>query len=71
MVLAMKSIVVVGAGPAGVVCALGLHRLGLNVVVVNTPRKFSAVEGTTQRVLNSFQQLGLTKALATINPSYS
>ena len=63
----MQHIVILGAGPAGVVCALGLQRLGYAVTVVTTPRSFAAVEGVSERVLQGLQQAGLGLALATVN----
>lgn len=65
----MHSIIVVGAGPAGAVCALGLQRLGLPVTVVSKPRSFAAVEGTTARVMQSLHQGGLFQALDVIHQS--
>ncbi|MFT0212314.1 tryptophan 7-halogenase [Pseudomonas sp. F1_0610] len=65
----MQHIVVLGAGPAGAVCALGLHKLGYLVTVVSSKRSFAALEGVSQRVLHAFQQAGLDLALATVNQS--
>ena len=63
----MQHIVVLGAGPAGTVCALGLHRLGYAVTVVTIPRLFSAIEGVSERVLSALKQAGLDLALATVD----
>ncbi|WP_044874228.1 FAD-dependent monooxygenase [Pseudomonas sp. LFM046] len=60
----MTEIVVLGAGPAGAAVALGLKRLGYAVRVVSEWRRFAAVEGVSQRVLDGLRQAGLNRALA-------
>jgi len=60
----LKSIVVLGAGPAGAAVALGLKRLGHEVRVVSEWRRFAALEGVSQRVLEALRNTGLTQALA-------
>lgn len=60
----MTDIVVLGAGPAGAAVALGLKRLGHAVQVVSEWRRFAAVEGVSQRVLDGLRQAGLNRALA-------
>lgn len=60
----MKSIVVLGAGPAGAAVALGLRRLGYEVCVVSEWRRFAALEGVSQRVLDALRGAGLSRALA-------
>ncbi|MFC5695139.1 NAD(P)/FAD-dependent oxidoreductase [Pseudomonas sp. GCM10022186] len=60
----MPEILVLGAGPAGAAVALGLKRLGYGVRVVSEWRRFAAVEGVSQRVLDGLRQAGLTNALA-------
>ncbi len=60
----MPEIVVLGAGPAGAAVALGLRRLGYSVRVVSEWRRFTAVEGVSQRVLDGLRQAGLRHALA-------
>ncbi|UCO96194.1 FAD-dependent monooxygenase [Metapseudomonas lalkuanensis] len=60
----MTDIVVLGAGPAGAGVALGLKRLGYPVRVVSEWRRFAAVEGVSQRVLDGLRQAGLHRALA-------
>lgn len=57
-------ILVLGAGPAGAAVALGLKRLGYGVQVVSEWRRFAAVEGVSQRVLDGLRQAGLQRALA-------
>lgn len=61
------NIVVLGAGPAGAAAALGLKRLGYTVRVVSEWRRFAAVEGVSQRVLDGLRQAGLLQALACAN----
>ena len=46
-------VVVLGAGPAGAAVALGLKRLGYPVRVVSEWRRFAALEGVSQRVLEA------------------
>lgn len=60
----MKSIVVLGAGPAGAAVALGLKRLGYQVSVISEWRRFSALEGVSQRVIEALRGVGLHRALA-------
>mgnify|MGYP003683080427 CR=1 FL=1 len=57
-------ILVLGAGPAGAAVALGLQRLGHAVQVVSDWRRFEALEGVSQRVLDGLRQAGLHRALA-------
>ncbi len=61
----MTEILILGAGPAGAAVALGLTRLGYPVRVVSEWRRFAAVEGVSQRVLEGLRQAGLHRALAT------
>jgi len=57
-------IVVLGAGPAGAATAIGLRRLGYAVTVVSEWRRFAAVEGVSQRVLEGLRNAGLGGALS-------
>ena len=57
-------ILVLGAGPAGAAVAVGLQRLGYAVRVVSDWRRFAALEGVSQRVLDGLRQAGLHRALA-------
>ncbi|WP_286775909.1 FAD-dependent oxidoreductase, partial [Pseudomonas sp. UBA800] len=52
-------ILVLGAGPAGAATAIGLRRLGYPVTVVSDWRRFAAVEGVSQRVLEGLRHAGL------------
>ncbi|MGB8971771.1 MAG: tryptophan 7-halogenase, partial [Pseudomonas capeferrum] len=56
-------ILVLGAGPAGAATAIGLRRLGYPVTVVSEWRRFAAVEGVSQRVLEGLRHAGLGGAL--------
>ena len=58
----MATIAILGAGPAGVAAAIGLHRLGYQVELVGRPRRFASVEGVSARVVQALQQCGLTNA---------
>lgn len=60
----MTAIVIVGAGPAGAAVALGLRRLGYPVTLVCEWRRFAALEGVSQRVLEALRGAGLQQALA-------
>lgn len=60
----MKSIAVLGAGPAGAAVALGLKKLGFEVCVISEWRRFAALEGVSQRVLEALRGVGLNRALA-------
>lgn len=60
----MTVIVILGAGPAGAAVALGLRRLGYDVTLVSEWRRFSALEGVSQRVLEALRGAGLHQALA-------
>lgn len=57
-------IVVLGAGPGGAATAIGLRRLGYPVTVVSDWRRFAAVEGVSQRVLEGLRHAGLGGALS-------
>ncbi len=59
----MSRVVILGAGPAGAAVALGLRKLGHEVCVVSEWRRFAALEGVSQRVLEGLRAAGLEKAL--------
>lgn len=65
--MSAPQILVLGAGPAGAAVALGLKRLGYGVRVVSEWRRFAAVEGVSQRVLDGLRQAGLQHAVACAN----
>ncbi|MFJ4195670.1 NAD(P)/FAD-dependent oxidoreductase [Pseudomonas sp. NPDC089534] len=56
-------ILILGAGPAGAAVALGLRRLGHAVTLVSEWRRFAALEGVSQRVLEALRGAGLERAL--------
>jgi flavin-dependent dehydrogenase len=58
-------ILILGAGPAGCAVALGLARLGYDVVVVSQWRHFNAIEGISKRTLHGLEQAGLRQAAKT------
>ena len=60
----MTAIVILGAGPAGAAVALGLRRLGHDVTLISEWRRFAALEGVSQRVLEALRGAGLHQALA-------
>lgn len=60
----MTSILILGAGPAGAAVALGIRRLGYAVTLVTEWRRFAALEGVSQRVLEALRGAGLNHALA-------
>ncbi|MGC5702180.1 tryptophan 7-halogenase [Pseudomonas sp. NFXW11] len=59
----MQSILILGAGPAGAAVALGLRRLGYPVTLISDWRRFPALEGVSQRVLQALHDAGLAAAL--------
>ncbi|MGH8384563.1 MAG: flavin-dependent monooxygenase QhpG [Pseudomonas sp.] len=60
----MTRIVILGAGPAGAAVALGLRRLGYAVTLISEWRRFAALEGVSQRVLEALRGAGLHHGLA-------
>lgn len=63
-----KPVLILGAGPAGAAVALGLRRLGHTVTVISEWRRFAAVEGVSQRVLEGLRNSGLKRALECAAP---
>ncbi|WP_095148020.1 NAD(P)/FAD-dependent oxidoreductase [Pseudomonas sp. Irchel s3a18] len=60
----MSDVLILGAGPAGSAVALGLRRMGYGVTLVSDWRRFAALEGVSQRVLEALRGAGLHQALA-------
>ncbi|RON07365.1 FAD-dependent oxidoreductase [Pseudomonas brassicacearum] len=60
----MSAILILGAGPAGAAVALGLRRMGYAVTLISDWRRFAALEGVSQRVLEALRSAGLNQALA-------
>ncbi|HRP96663.1 MAG TPA: FAD-dependent oxidoreductase [Rhodocyclaceae bacterium] len=63
-----KRIAVVGGGPAGAAVAIGLRRVGEEVVLVGEPRRFAAVEGVSERVIGGLRAAGFERALRCFAP---
>lgn len=61
-----EPIIVLGAGPAGGAVALGLRRLGYEVIVIGQPRPFDAVEGISERVVEGLRGAGFKEALKAV-----
>lgn len=59
-------ILILGGGPAGCCVALGMKGLGYSVTLITAPRPFTAVEGVSQRVVESLRGAGFDKALDAI-----
>lgn len=59
-------ILVLGSGPAGVVSALGLARLGYRVGVIGQERPFNALEGLSDRAVDGLRRAGCRHALASL-----
>lgn len=61
-------IVVAGGGIAGCVSAIGLKRLGYEVVLIHRERTFDAYEGFSIRTVEALQRSGCVHALKQIGP---
>ncbi len=63
-----RHVVIVGAGPAGAIAALGLSRLTLDIdiTIVSKPRAFASCEGLSERVVQALHSQQALHALATI-----
>lgn len=61
-------IAVLGCGPAGIVTALGLAKMGYNVCVIANVRRHNVTEGISERVYQSLSYLGVQNALKTVSP---
>jgi flavin-dependent dehydrogenase len=66
--LESSSIVVVGAGPAGVAAGRALTALGHRVVLVLRSRGHGAVEGVSERAAQALRLAGCEEALAILGP---
>jgi len=62
----MKKIIVLGAGPAGVSCAIGLKSLNYEVLLISKRRPFEAIEGFSHRTIEGLQRAKCFNALAAI-----
>lgn len=61
-------ITVFGCGPAGIVTALGLAKMGYKVCVIANIRLHNVTEGISERVYQSLSHLGLQHTLKEISP---
>ncbi|MEJ6655366.1 MAG: hypothetical protein QNL70_05115 [Pseudomonas sp.] len=62
----MKQVVVTGAGPAAVVTAILLKRMGHEVLVVGKARRNAYLEGASPRVAEGLARVGCRQALAVL-----
>ena len=62
-------IAVLGGGPAGVVTAIGLAKLGYQVCVISLLRSYNVTEGISERVYQALINLGLEHALQEVGPA--
>lgn len=62
------NVVIAGGGIAGCVTALGLRRLGYEVLLVHKPRPFEAYEGFSERTVDALRRVGCRHALAAVGP---
>ena len=65
---AEQDVVVAGAGPAGVLTAVLLARLGRRVLLLHSDRAGPRIEGLSQRVVDVLRSQGLDHALAAVGP---
>jgi flavin-dependent dehydrogenase len=68
--MSARSIVVLGAGPAGAAVAVGLAALGYAVRVVSDWRRFDAVEGLSSRVIEGLRHARLHRAASCAHGPY-
>ena len=61
-------IAILGCGPAGIVTAIGLAKMGYNVCVIANIRPHNVTEGISERVLQTLSTLGLQHTLKEISP---
>lgn len=61
------SIIILGCGPAAVVTAIHLQRLGHQVVITGELRRKAAFEGLSFRVMEGIRRAGLAHALASVS----
>tara|TARA_R110001592_G_scaffold340342_1_gene628454 strand:+ start:220 stop:1479 length:1260 start_codon:yes stop_codon:yes gene_type:complete len=62
-----RKIAVLGCGPAGIVTALGLAKMGYNVCVIANVRRHNVTEGISERVYQSLSYLGVQHALKIVS----
>lgn len=62
------TVLIAGGGVAGCTSAIGLRRLGYDVLLITRPRPFAAYEGLSQRSFDALSTLGCIQAAATVFP---
>jgi len=61
-------VMIAGGGVAGCVSAMGMRKLGYEVVLIHRPRSFEAYEGFSQRTIEALQRARCNHALKMIGP---
>lgn len=62
------NVIVAGGGVSGCISAIGLKKLGYDVVLFDRPRPFEAYEGFSQRTIDALKHIGTLHALRSIGP---
>lgn len=60
-------ILIIGGGPAGLITAIGLVKLGYRATVVSVSRPHSVIEGMSERVVGALNYCGCRHALNTLS----
>lgn len=66
-ILSKTKIAILGCGPAGIVTALGLAKMGYKVCVIAKVRPHNVTEGISERVFQALSTLGLRHTLKEIS----
>lgn len=61
-------VIIVGAGPAGVLCACELQGLGYRIHLIDAGESLTRIEGLSPRAVQLLQRKGLQSALAAVSP---
>lgn len=64
-------IIILGAGVAGVSSAIGLKKLGYEVIIINKKRPFEAIEGFSHHTIEGLKRANLTNAIEQIGEKVS
>ncbi len=67
----MRTVLVLGTGPAAIVTAILLKRYGHQVIVIGRPRVLSVLEGASPRVAEGLKRAGCTDAFEVLGPSWA
>ncbi|MFG5863843.1 flavin-dependent monooxygenase QhpG [Metapseudomonas sp. CR1201] len=67
----MRTVLVLGTGPAAIVSAILLKRYGHRVIVIGRPRELSVLEGASPRVAEGLKRAGCIDALEVLGPSWA